>query len=90
MRGERGVEHLTDARRRRRLPRPITCVRPLRPSQNYRPAAAAPVASGPWMRLAAAVVAFSVASSVTPGPNNVLLWASGTAFRITRTVRPTW
>jgi len=33
-----------------------------------------------------ALVAFSFVSSVTPGPNNVLLWASGAEFGLTRTV----
>jgi threonine/homoserine/homoserine lactone efflux protein len=32
-----------------------------------------------------ALVAFSFVSSVTPGPNNVLLWASGAAFGLRRT-----
>lgn len=34
-----------------------------------------------------ALVGFSVVSSVTPGPNNVLLWASGTTFGFRRTLR---
>lgn len=34
-----------------------------------------------------ALVAFSFVSSVTPGPNNVLLWASGAEFGLGRTVR---
>jgi threonine/homoserine/homoserine lactone efflux protein len=33
------------------------------------------------------LVAFSFVSAVTPGPNNVLLWASGAEFGLTRTVR---
>jgi len=33
-----------------------------------------------------ALVAFSFVSSITPGPNNVLLWASGAAFGLRRTV----
>ena len=33
-----------------------------------------------------ALVAFSFVSSVTPGPNNVLLWASGAAFGTRRTL----
>ncbi len=33
-----------------------------------------------------ALVAFSFVSSVTPGPNNVLLWASGAAFGLRRTM----
>jgi threonine/homoserine/homoserine lactone efflux protein len=33
-----------------------------------------------------ALVAFSFVSSVTPGPNNILLWASGAAFGFRRTV----
>ena len=33
-----------------------------------------------------ALVAFSLVSSVTPGPNNVLLWASGAEFGLTRAV----
>jgi threonine/homoserine/homoserine lactone efflux protein len=34
-----------------------------------------------------ALVAFSFVSSVTPGPNNILLWASGAAFGTRRTLR---
>jgi threonine/homoserine/homoserine lactone efflux protein len=34
----------------------------------------------------AAVVAFSMVSSVTPGPNNLLLWASGASAGFARTV----
>jgi threonine/homoserine/homoserine lactone efflux protein len=34
-----------------------------------------------------ALVAFSFVSSVTPGPNNVLLWASGAEFGLRRTMR---
>lgn len=34
----------------------------------------------------AGLVAFSFVSSVTPGPNNVLLWASGMRFGMRRTV----
>jgi threonine/homoserine/homoserine lactone efflux protein len=34
-----------------------------------------------------ALIAFSFVSSVTPGPNNVLLWASGATFGVARTVR---
>lgn len=33
-----------------------------------------------------ALVAFSFVSSVTPGPNNVLLWASGASFGVKRTL----
>ncbi len=33
-----------------------------------------------------ALVAFSFVSSVTPGPNNVLLWASGASFGLRRTL----
>ena len=33
-----------------------------------------------------ALIAFSIVSSVTPGPNNVLLWASGAEFGYRRTV----
>lgn len=33
-----------------------------------------------------ALVAFSFASSVTPGPNNILLWASGASFGLRRTL----
>jgi threonine/homoserine/homoserine lactone efflux protein len=32
------------------------------------------------------LVVFSFASSVTPGPNNVLLWASGASFGLRRTL----
>jgi threonine/homoserine/homoserine lactone efflux protein len=34
-----------------------------------------------------ALVGFSFVSSVTPGPNNVLLWASGAEFGFRRTLR---
>ena len=34
-----------------------------------------------------ALVGFSFVSSVTPGPNNVLLWASGATFGFRRTAR---
>lgn len=34
-----------------------------------------------------ALVGFSFVSSVTPGPNNILLWASGAEFGLRRTVR---
>src|SRR6478735_2420253 len=34
----------------------------------------------------AALVGFSVVSSITPGPNNILLWASGASFGFRRTV----
>src|SRR4051812_5183671 len=34
----------------------------------------------------AALIAFAFVSSVTPGPNNVLLWASGATFGPIRTV----
>jgi threonine/homoserine/homoserine lactone efflux protein len=33
-----------------------------------------------------ALVGFSVVSSVTPGPNNILLWASGASFGLRRTL----
>ena len=39
------------------------------------------------MQELAALIAFSVVSSITPGPNNVLLWASGAAFGTRRTLR---
>ena len=39
------------------------------------------------METIAALVVFSVVSSVTPGPNNLLLWASGAEFGVRRTVR---
>jgi threonine/homoserine/homoserine lactone efflux protein len=35
----------------------------------------------------AALVGFSFVSSVTPGPNNLLLWASGAEFGFRRTIR---
>jgi threonine/homoserine/homoserine lactone efflux protein len=34
-----------------------------------------------------ALIGFSFVSSVTPGPNNVLLWASGATFGFQRTIR---
>lgn len=34
-----------------------------------------------------ALIAFSFVSSVTPGPNNVLLWGSGAAFGFRRSLR---
>jgi threonine/homoserine/homoserine lactone efflux protein/catechol 2,3-dioxygenase-like lactoylglutathione lyase family enzyme len=41
---------------------------------------------GPGMEQLAALVGFSFVSSVTPGPNNILLWASGASFGFRRTV----
>jgi threonine/homoserine/homoserine lactone efflux protein len=35
----------------------------------------------------AALVGFAFVSSVTPGPNNILLWASGAEFGFRRTIR---
>jgi threonine/homoserine/homoserine lactone efflux protein len=35
----------------------------------------------------AALVGFAFVSSVTPGPNNLLLWASGAEFGLRRTIR---
>ena len=32
------------------------------------------------------LVGFSFVSSITPGPNNILLWASGATFGLRRTV----
>src|SRR5258706_8725333 len=34
-----------------------------------------------------ALLAFAFVNCVTPGPNNVLLWASGAEFGLSRTVR---
>jgi threonine/homoserine/homoserine lactone efflux protein len=34
-----------------------------------------------------ALIGFSFANAMTPGPNNVLLWASGAAFGLRRTIR---
>ena len=34
-----------------------------------------------------ALVAFAFVNCVTPGPNNVMLWASGAAFGMRRTMR---
>lgn len=34
-----------------------------------------------------ALIGFSFVSSVTPGPNNILLWASGAEFGFRRTIR---
>jgi threonine/homoserine/homoserine lactone efflux protein len=39
------------------------------------------------MERIAALIAFSFVSVVTPGPNNVLLWASGAEFGLRRTAR---
>lgn len=39
------------------------------------------------MEVLAALVGFSFVSSVTPGPNNLLLWASGAEFGFRRTIR---
>jgi threonine/homoserine/homoserine lactone efflux protein len=39
------------------------------------------------MDVLAALVGFSFVSSVTPGPNNLLLWASGAEFGFRRTIR---
>ena len=34
----------------------------------------------------APLIGFSILSSGTPGPNNILLWASGTEFGFRRTL----
>lgn len=47
----------------------------------------APLATVDRVEQLLALVAFSVVSSVTPGPNNVLLWASGAEFGFRRTLR---
>ena len=39
------------------------------------------------METLGALVAFAFVSSVTPGPNNILLWASGAEFGFRRTIR---
>jgi threonine/homoserine/homoserine lactone efflux protein len=39
-----------------------------------------------WMQTLPALVAFAVASSITPGPNNIMLMTSGTNFGFRRTV----
>ena len=38
------------------------------------------------MEQLAALVGFAVVSTVTPGPNNILLWASGATFGLRRTL----
>ena len=43
-------------------------------------------AYGPAVETWIALVGFSFVSSVTPGPNNILLWASGASFGFRRTV----
>jgi threonine/homoserine/homoserine lactone efflux protein len=46
-----------------------------------------PIADDPWLvETLAALVGFSFVSSVTPGPNNVLLWASGVQFGFRSTI----
>ena len=88
MLAERRVEHLADARHARL---PGADLDPIgrrlahrRIVQDPRPAAAygRPVDGG-WL---AGIVAFSVVSSVTPGPNNLLLWASGAEAGFARTL----
>ena len=44
------------------------------------------LASGPMNELLA-LLGFAFVSSVTPGPNNVMLWASGATFGVRRTTR---
>ena len=39
------------------------------------------------MDVLVALLGFAFVSSVTPGPNNVLLWASGAAFGFRRSIR---
>lgn len=39
-----------------------------------------------WMQTLPALAAFAVASSITPGPNNIMLMTSGTNFGFRRTV----
>ena len=39
------------------------------------------------MEALVALAAFSIVSAVTPGPNNILLWASGATFGFRATIR---
>lgn len=39
-----------------------------------------------WMQTLPALAAFAVASSITPGPNNIMLMTSGTNFGFRRTI----
>jgi threonine/homoserine/homoserine lactone efflux protein len=84
--GEPGVEHLSDAGNRglpgldRRLTRGWLHRRIVQDG----PAQAVYVH---LVEQLVALIGFSVVSSVTPGPNNILLWASGAEFGFRRTLR---
>src|SRR5262249_28383214 len=87
--GESGVKDLADTGHRRR-PRPDS-VRS-RPDPHARivqdPAAVQSLGSGNARKRSlsslAALVVFAFVSSVTPGPNNTVLWASGAQFGFRR------
>src|SRR5437773_3183132 len=53
---------------------------------SYKTLCAEPASVGPVSELVG-LVGFAFVSSVTPGPNNVLLWASGATFGFRRTIR---
>jgi len=55
-------------------------------AESYKTPAHPPPSLGGMEQLAA-LVGFSIVSSITPGPNNLLLWASGTEFGFRRTLR---
>ena len=85
--GEPRVEHLADALGRAASRRGSRRRRPVPPSQDRtRPGGVGPP-SVRSMEPLVALVGFSFVSSVTPGPNNVLLWASGAEFGFRRTCR---
>ena len=87
VRREARVQHLADTRDRR-LPGPdrrgcgARLVHRRRIVQD--PPARRPLASDPVTEILA-LIGFAFVSSVTPGPNNVMLWASGATFGVRRT-----
>ena len=86
-----GVQHLADAGYRR-PPRPNSLRRQrLDTQRTYKTRAARPTVLSHVSRLGheetlPALILFAVVSSGTPGPNNLLLWASGLQFGFRATV----
>ena len=84
--GEPRVEHLADAGDRR-LPRPDRDSGDRRLHRRIvQDLPATGRRSVEAMEHLVALVAFSFVSAVTPGPNNILLWASGAEFGFRRTI----
>jgi len=83
---EAGMQHFANAGNRR-LPRLDRCAPVASFHRRIVQDRRDPALYGRRVEQLIALVGFSVVSSVTPGPNNVLLWGSGAAFGFRRTLR---